>query len=92
MANPKAVRGIRQSAPSGTVLGRTDPGVGPVRALTIKELAFGVAATGAVVSAAQGASTAAAAATIYAPLVNGDIPGPDLIADPAGQTIMVQSR
>lgn len=29
---------------------------------------------------------------IYAPLTNGDIPGPDAIADPAGQFIMVQIR
>lgn len=29
---------------------------------------------------------------VYAPLVNGDLPGPTLIADPYGQCIMVQIR
>jgi hypothetical protein len=38
----------------------------------------------------QGGGSAGGA--IYAPLVNGDLPGPHLISDPFGQTVMVQIR
>lgn len=40
----------------------------------------------------DGGAVATTATSIYAPLVNGDLPGPVLVADPLGQTIMVQIR
>jgi hypothetical protein len=49
MANPP-VRGLRQSIPSGTVLGRTEGGFGPARAITLAEITNHVITTGKVIS------------------------------------------
>jgi hypothetical protein len=49
-------------------------------------------AIGAGLSLSAGGTLSASGTAIYAPLVNGDLPGPTLIADPYGQCIMVQIR
>ena len=47
---------------------------------------------GAGLTLASSGTLSATGGGIYAPLVNGDLPGPTLIADPFGQCVMVQIR
>ena len=49
-------------------------------------------AIGAGLTLASSGTLSATGGGIYAPLINGDLPGPTLIADPFGQCVMVQIR
>ena len=65
--------------------------VGPHRGHASRSTRTSHAADGGAANQTTGTLSATGSA-IYAPWVNGDLPGPHLMADPFGQCVMVQIR